>query len=173
MTALLSVSVLFLLRSLWYHPVCLCVHSWLYSPVKNLFYNSRSTRIHRSIFHNCRLKIWIHFLRSHRISRLHVIIGTTFLLTSLLLLCVSFDILWSLWDYLTICASVCSSLSLLGNGNLLIILIAHRTSLFVWVCIQTTNSVAWVRERTIPTERLPRRFVGEVSANFCRLEGVS
>jgi hypothetical protein len=26
------------------------------------------------------------------------------------------------------------------------------------------NSVAWVRERTIPTERLP--LVGEVSANF-------
>jgi hypothetical protein len=28
-----------------------------------------------------------------------------------------------------------------------------------------TNSVVWVRERTIPTERTP--FVGEVSANFC------
>jgi hypothetical protein len=28
-----------------------------------------------------------------------------------------------------------------------------------------TNSVAWVRERTIPTERLP--LVGGVSANFC------
>jgi hypothetical protein len=28
-----------------------------------------------------------------------------------------------------------------------------------------TNSLAWVRERTIPTERPPR--VGEVSANFC------
>jgi hypothetical protein len=27
------------------------------------------------------------------------------------------------------------------------------------------NSVAWVRERTIPTERPP--FVTEVSANFC------
>jgi hypothetical protein len=30
---------------------------------------------------------------------------------------------------------------------------------------QTTNSVALVRERTIPTERPP--LVGEVSANFC------
>jgi hypothetical protein len=28
-----------------------------------------------------------------------------------------------------------------------------------------TNSVAWVRERTIRTERPP--IVGEVSANFC------
>jgi hypothetical protein len=27
------------------------------------------------------------------------------------------------------------------------------------------NSVAWVRERTVPTERPP--LVGEVSANFC------
>jgi hypothetical protein len=30
---------------------------------------------------------------------------------------------------------------------------------------QKTNSVAWVGERTIPTEQLP--LVGEVSANFC------
>jgi hypothetical protein len=30
---------------------------------------------------------------------------------------------------------------------------------------KTTNSVAWVRERTIPTERPP--LVGEASANFC------
>jgi hypothetical protein len=30
---------------------------------------------------------------------------------------------------------------------------------------QPTNSVALVRERTIPTERPP--LVGEVSANFC------
>jgi hypothetical protein len=30
---------------------------------------------------------------------------------------------------------------------------------------QLTNSVALVRERTIPTERPPH--VGEVSANFC------
>jgi hypothetical protein len=29
-----------------------------------------------------------------------------------------------------------------------------------------TNSVAWVHERTIPTEQPP--LVGEVSANFCR-----
>jgi hypothetical protein len=33
------------------------------------------------------------------------------------------------------------------------------------LCILLTNSVALVRERTIPTERPP--FVGEVSANFC------
>jgi hypothetical protein len=31
--------------------------------------------------------------------------------------------------------------------------------------INVTNSVALVRERTIPTERSP--LVGEVSANFC------
>ena len=31
--------------------------------------------------------------------------------------------------------------------------------------VQTVNSVALVRERTIPTERPPP--VGEVSANFC------
>jgi hypothetical protein len=31
------------------------------------------------------------------------------------------------------------------------------------------NSVALVRERTIPTERPP--FVGEVSVNFLRIEG--
>jgi hypothetical protein len=30
---------------------------------------------------------------------------------------------------------------------------------------QKTNSMAWVRKRTIPTERPP--LVGEVSANFC------
>jgi hypothetical protein len=33
------------------------------------------------------------------------------------------------------------------------------------------NSVALVRERTIPTERPP--LVGEVSANFLRIEGVA
>ena len=33
------------------------------------------------------------------------------------------------------------------------------------------NSVALVRERTIPTERPPP--VGEVSANFCGLRGVT
>jgi hypothetical protein len=32
---------------------------------------------------------------------------------------------------------------------------------------QTTNSVALVHKRTIPTERPP--LVGEVGANFCRL----
>jgi hypothetical protein len=31
--------------------------------------------------------------------------------------------------------------------------------------LQTTNSVALVSKRTIPTERTP--LVGEVSANFC------
>jgi hypothetical protein len=36
--------------------------------------------------------------------------------------------------------------------------------------IITNNSVALVRERTIPTERPP--FVGEINANFYR-EGVS
>jgi hypothetical protein len=34
-----------------------------------------------------------------------------------------------------------------------------------------TNSVAWVRERTIPTER--PQLVGEVSANFCGQKGVA
>jgi hypothetical protein len=34
-----------------------------------------------------------------------------------------------------------------------------------------TNSVALVRERTISTER--SMLVGEVSANFCGLEGVA
>jgi hypothetical protein len=34
---------------------------------------------------------------------------------------------------------------------------------------ETTNSVALVRERTIPTERPP--LVGEISANFWRIEG--
>jgi hypothetical protein len=32
-------------------------------------------------------------------------------------------------------------------------------------CKKQTNSMVWVRERTIPTERPP--LVGEVSANFC------
>jgi hypothetical protein len=35
--------------------------------------------------------------------------------------------------------------------------------------LKQTNSVALVRERTIPTERPPP--VGEVSANFLRIEG--
>jgi hypothetical protein len=39
--------------------------------------------------------------------------------------------------------------------------------LFSYILVQTnkTNSVALVRKRTIPTERLS--LVGEVSANFC------
>jgi hypothetical protein len=36
---------------------------------------------------------------------------------------------------------------------------------------ELTNSVALVRERTIPTERPP--LVGEVSANFCGKRGVA
>jgi hypothetical protein len=35
----------------------------------------------------------------------------------------------------------------------------------VWLYNALTNSVALVREQTIPTERPP--LVGEVSANFC------
>jgi hypothetical protein len=37
--------------------------------------------------------------------------------------------------------------------------------------LQLTNSMALVRERTIPTER--PQLVGEVSANFCGLRGVA
>jgi hypothetical protein len=37
--------------------------------------------------------------------------------------------------------------------------------------IKKLNSVALVRERTIPTERPP--LVGEVSANFLRIESVA
>jgi hypothetical protein len=36
-------------------------------------------------------------------------------------------------------------------------------------CETKKNSVDWIREQTIPTERPP--FVGEVSANFFRIEG--
>ena len=39
----------------------------------------------------------------------------------------------------------------------------------VAICLGHTNSVALVRERTIPTERPPP--VGEVSTNFLRIEG--
>jgi len=42
----------------------------------------------------------------------------------------------------------------------------HETpSLEIWKILLKKNSVALVRERTIPTERPPP--VGEVSANFC------
>jgi hypothetical protein len=41
----------------------------------------------------------------------------------------------------------------------------QRSVLYSVVRISTTNSVALVRKRTIPTERPPH--VGEVSANFC------
>jgi hypothetical protein len=39
--------------------------------------------------------------------------------------------------------------------------------LFIWNIFFTnkTNSMVWVRERTIPTKRPP--LVGEVIANFC------
>jgi hypothetical protein len=40
-----------------------------------------------------------------------------------------------------------------------------------WIDWGGTNSVAWVRERTIPTERPP--LVGEVSAYFCGYRRVS
>jgi hypothetical protein len=37
--------------------------------------------------------------------------------------------------------------------------------IYIYIYIKLTNSVALVRERTIPTERPP--LVGEVSTNFC------
>jgi hypothetical protein len=43
------------------------------------------------------------------------------------------------------------------------------TSILSWIN-RKTNSVAWVRERTIPTERTP--LVGEVSANFSILSWI-
>ena len=51
----------------------------------------------------------------------------------------------------------------------------HYCSPQIMACVQSVfiktklNSVALVRERTIPTERPPP--VGEVSANFLRIEG--
>jgi hypothetical protein len=46
----------------------------------------------------------------------------------------------------------------------------HDVSNSFWYYLQDkktnkTNSMVWVRERTIPTERPP--LVGEVIANFC------
>jgi hypothetical protein len=41
----------------------------------------------------------------------------------------------------------------------------------LYVFLILTNSVALVRERTIPTERPP--LVGEVNANFCEQKGVA
>jgi hypothetical protein len=40
--------------------------------------------------------------------------------------------------------------------------------IYIYIYILKLNSVARVRERTIPTERSP--LVGEVSANFLRIE---
>jgi hypothetical protein len=36
----------------------------------------------------------------------------------------------------------------------------------ILIIVKDTHSMAWVRERIIPTEQLP--LVGEVSANVCR-----
>jgi hypothetical protein len=41
----------------------------------------------------------------------------------------------------------------------------RHNSAFVCLALQKLNSMVWVRERTIPTERPP--LVGEVIANFC------
>jgi hypothetical protein len=44
--------------------------------------------------------------------------------------------------------------------------------LWVWVCGPAKlNSMAWVRERTIPAEQPP--LVGKVTANFLRTEGAT
>jgi hypothetical protein len=52
------------------------------------------------------------------------------------------------------------------NKLLLIIALLLLLLLLLLVLLtKLTNSVALVRERTIPTERPP--LVGEVSANFC------
>jgi hypothetical protein len=40
-----------------------------------------------------------------------------------------------------------------------------------WLALQKKNSMVWVRERTIPTERQP--LIGEVIANFLRIEGAT
>jgi hypothetical protein len=39
------------------------------------------------------------------------------------------------------------------------------------ICTKKKNSVVLVRKRTVPTDRPPH--VGEVSANFLRIEGVA
>jgi hypothetical protein len=51
--------------------------------------------------------------------------------------------------------------------NMKVITVQNYLS-FSWRCKKATCSVAWVRERTIPTERPP--LVGEVSANFLWIE---
>jgi hypothetical protein len=40
-----------------------------------------------------------------------------------------------------------------------------------WASLRKKNSVAWIRERTIPTERPP--LVGEANANFCHVVSVT
>ena len=51
-----------------------------------------------------------------------------------------------------------------------IVPIVRKRRKILYICAgYTKNSVALVRERTIPTERPPP--VGEVSANFLRIEG--
>jgi hypothetical protein len=42
---------------------------------------------------------------------------------------------------------------------------AASYGLLLFAQTKTTNSVAWVLARTLPTE--PRPLVGEVSSNFC------
>jgi hypothetical protein len=62
------------------------------------------------------------------------------------------------WCHQKCCAS--RGIHVSKRRNLLI----HLNS-FLLTALELTNSVARVRERTIPTERLP--LVGEVSANLC------
>jgi len=55
-----------------------------------------------------------------------------------------------------------SLLWMLALVNVVVTYVFHKAWIFA---DQLSNSVALVRERTIPTERPPP--VGEVSANFC------
>jgi hypothetical protein len=76
-----------------------------------------------------------------------------------------------------------------GNSVTLLCLIESESCVFCWKCVRCCvvlkrqgvfdtlarqrriqTAVAWVRERTIPTERPP--LVGEVSANFCGWRGL-
>jgi hypothetical protein len=69
-----------------------------------------------------------------------------------------FDICWNFRK-----ASLYKSQSyVLGTDWKLRIRIFSRSSIYVNML---TNSVAWVRDRTVPTERLV--LVGDVTANFC------
>jgi hypothetical protein len=58
--------------------------------------------------------------------------------------------------------SILGKISKIENQNIISILCISMLSHNI---LQPTNSVALVRERTIPTERPP--LVGEVSANCC------